>query len=238
MTGGTLFVSRAEPLFPYIETQFEKFGFAGFSVTGEEKDSLNYVIAENKPRLVLVESSFYCGSTPYMMRKLLDKFPKLNIAALSFLNYPDDLAMRFIVNGVKSYANMYAGMDEFRKGLEAIRDGREYIAPGVQRRIEMRKEFPEAARELTPRHIEIARLLGNAFSTVEIADTLHISVRTVEKDKQEIYRRLNIRNENEIIRVGLFLDLIKPGELIFFGRNYQLNPKPEKKSKLKIRRTA
>ena len=207
MTGGTLFISRAEPLFPYIETRFEKLGFAGFSVTGEEKDSLNYVIAEKKPRLVLVESVFYYGSTPYMMRKLLGKFPKLNIAALSFLNYPDDLAMWFIINGVKSYANMYEGMDEFRKGLEAIRDGKQYTAPRVQRRIEIRKEFPEAARELTPRHIEVARLLGNAFSTVEIADTLHISVRTVEKDKQEIYRRLNIRNENEIIRTGLFLGL-------------------------------
>jgi DNA-binding NarL/FixJ family response regulator len=235
--GGTLLLSREKQLYPQFRKWFEEFGFTDYEITGEERDSLNSVINDMKPRLILVGSGFYGCSTPYMMRQLLKTFPKLNIAAVAgYYKIPDDLAMWFIINGVKSYANLFDGPDEFYRGLKKIRDGEEYISPKVIERIEMRREMPERAGNITPQHLEIIRLLCNGFTGSEICKVLAISDQTLYGHKRKIYTFLNVRNENELIRVALFYGWIKLDELNFFGGEYKLNPLPEKIQEPKIRR--
>jgi DNA-binding NarL/FixJ family response regulator len=231
--GGVLMVSRATKLHSHIKGRLEVLGFQNVDITEEEKDSLNMVINEKNPHLILMGTRFYQCSTPYMMGELLRNFPKLNIAAVSICDYPADLAMYFIINGVKSYVNYLEGTDEFYRGLGRVREGKDYISPEVQEHIETRSELPKKAGLLTPREIEVIRLLANGFTSFEIADVLHISRRTVDTHKTDLYTLLNVRNENELIRVALFLGIIRENELVFFGGRYQLNPKPERKPTLR-----
>ena len=233
MTGGTLAVSRAINLYEYYKKKLELCGFDNVFITGAEKDGLNMLIRDMKPRIVLVESIFYQCCTPFMMADLHKQFPKLYIAAVSLTYFPDDLAMYFIINGVRSYVNLWEGTEQFYTGLEAIRKGREYISPEVQRRMDIRNIFPEPTGKLTCRQIEIIRLVANSFTGAEIADTLHISERSVDSRKTEIYTALNVRNENEVIRVAIFLGIIKADELYFYGRDYVLKPLPPKKPQIR-----
>jgi DNA-binding NarL/FixJ family response regulator len=204
-------------------------GFANFEITGEERDSLNTLINDLKPRLVLAGSGFYACSTPYMMGALRKTFPKLTIAAVTvFYKIPDDLALWFIYNGVRSYINFFDGPDEFYGGLDKVREGKEYISPGVIARMDMRQENGEPAGNVTARQMEIIRLLCNGFTGHEICGVLAISEATLYVQKSKIYTNLNVRNENELIRVALRLGWIKIDELCFFGREYTLNPLPEK----------
>ena len=229
-------VSRMVLLQKRMKSRFEELGFKDVTVTEEEKDSLNSMINKENPRLVIMSSSFYEGCTPFMIGRLLLQFPKLNIAAISLGFFPSELAMRFIIYGAKSYINLWEGEDEFYKGLKEIREGKEYISPAVQGCIEKRNVRPESFHDLTERQIEIVRLLCNGFTTPEIADVLHISSRTVDTHKTAIYTILNVRNENELIRVALYLGIIHVNELIFYGRDYVLNPRPDKKQIKKTRR--
>jgi hypothetical protein len=57
-------VSRAKNLFPYYRKRLLELGFTDVEATGEEKDSLNTVISELKPLLVLVGSGFDHAGTP------------------------------------------------------------------------------------------------------------------------------------------------------------------------------
>jgi DNA-binding NarL/FixJ family response regulator len=235
--GGTLHLSREKALYPYFRKRLPELGFTNYEITGEERDSLNSIINDLKPRLILVDSNFYECSTPYMMRQLLKTFPKLNIAAVSSLcKIPADLAMWFIINGVKSYINFFEAPDEFYRGLSKVRDGQEYVSSTVIERIAMRREMPDPAGNITPRHLEIIRLLCNGFTGREICKVLAISDQTLYDHKKKIYTFLNVRNENELIRVALFHGWIKLDELHFYGREYKLNPLPERKSEQKIRR--
>jgi DNA-binding NarL/FixJ family response regulator len=229
MPGGTLIMSREKRLYPYFRQRLSELGFTNFELTGEERDSLNWLINDLKPRLVLVGSVFYECSTPFMMRQLLKTFPKLNIAAVSlFCKIPDDLGAWFIYNGVKSYINFLEGPDEFYAGLEKVREGEKYVSPGVTERIHMRRELAAPAGNISPRQIEIIRLLCNGFTGAEICDVLAIAEDTLSVQKRNIYTCLNIRNEKELIRVALFHKWITVEELVFFGRRYVLNPRPEK----------
>jgi DNA-binding NarL/FixJ family response regulator len=237
MPGGTLVLIREKQLFPWLEKRLAELGFANVTISGEERDSLNSLIDAMKPRLVLIESDFYESSTPYMMGELLKIFPQLNIAAVSvFCKIPDDLALWFIYNGVKSYINFFEGPDEFYAGLNMVREGRAYISPGVRKRMNMRQESGAPAGNITARQMEIIRLLCNGFTGHEICGVLAISEATLYVQKTKLYTNLNVRNENELIRAALRCGWIKLDELRFFGREYTLNPIPEKPTHQQIGR--
>jgi DNA-binding NarL/FixJ family response regulator len=229
MTGGTLVVSNIVNLHPHFKKRFEALGFRDVSVTAVRKDGLNMLINDMKPRLVLIGAGFYQCATPYMMSLLLRQFPKLNIAALSLSDQPADYGMRFITSGVNSCLRLYDGIDQFYNGLDLIRSGKNFVSASIRERIEIRREIPMPAKELTEREIEIIRLLCNGFSVDETADCLAISSRTVDAHKREIYLKMNVRNAIELVRVALSLELISKDELTFFGGNYELPPEPVKK---------
>jgi len=70
--------------------------------------------------------------------------------------------------------------------------------------------------------------LCNGFTSTEIAAELCVSNRTVDFHKKELNNNFGTRNENELIRVALYLKIIKEDELDFYGRNYVLAPRPKK----------
>ena len=222
-------ISRAVNLFPHWTKEFEEFGFKNVVFTDQEKDSLNSIIREMKPDIVLIGCGFYSRSTPYMMLELLEEFPHLNIAAINIHEFPDELAMYFILNGVKSYANQMDGMEEFHRGLKLIRDGEMYVSPSVQERIILREEEPMPAKIITYRQKEVIRLTCCGFKDKEIGDTLHISRRTVNKHKLEIYRSLNVRNVVELYNVAHYLGFVSLNENFAFPKNFSVAPLPRKK---------
>jgi DNA-binding NarL/FixJ family response regulator len=228
MTKGTLALSREINLHAHFKMWLETLGFRDVTVSAVDRDALNRLIEELKPRRVLISCDYYQCSTPFMIKRLLKQFPGLNIVAVSIAPYPTRLAMRFINNGAKSCVYLTDGVEQFRKGLECVRDGREFISYSVQKTIRAQYDCPKPAGELTEREIEIARLLCNGYTNKRIAENLHISIRTVTSHKSNMYRKLDVENAKELIRVVLYLGIIKQDELCFYGngRNWsRLKPK-------------
>ena len=227
-------VSRAVKLHEPIKKRLEELRFSNVSITALEKDGLNMLISDLKPDILMMSASFYHCSTPYMMGMLKRKFPKVYMSAFSISEYPVDLAMYFIINGAKAYVYAFDGLKEWYEGLDRIRAGKEYISPAIQERINMRSEYPMAARKVTDKQRELILLLCNGFKEKEIANTLHLSVRSVDTFKGRIFRSLNVRNVTELIRVALNIGIIKQAETIFSPRELFVNPKPPKEEIAKI----
>jgi DNA-binding NarL/FixJ family response regulator len=219
MAGGTLMVSRAINLHGHYQKKLEGLGFREVIPTAADRDALVLFINEKKPRLVMMAAAYYYSATAFMISKLIKQFPDIIFAVISVSEYPADLAAGFIANGVKSYVSYWDGEDQFYKGLERVRDGKEFISYSVQERLEMRGEMPETVGRLTKRELEIVRLLCNGFKTSEIMEVLHISEPTVNNHKAAIYPKLNVRNVNEIIRTALTTKIVTLDELIFNGRD-------------------
>jgi len=231
MAGGVLIVSRANNLFPYYKEVFEALGFKNLYFTDQEKDSLNSVIREIRPDLMMIGCGFYRHSTPYMMGVLLDEFPKLNIAAVNIHEFPDDLAMYFIINGCNSYVNLMDGVDEYHKGMRQIRDGKKYVSPSVLERIDMRSEYPEPAGKITGRETEVIRLICSGYKDKDIVDNLHISKRTVDNHKKEIYRTLNVRNFFELSNAAHDTGIVSQDWQCSAPKNFEIRPLPNRKVK-------
>jgi len=61
---------------------------------------------------------------------------------------------------------------------------------------------------ITPRQHEILRLVSIGHTNREIADSLDISVRTVEVHRFNLMRRLNVRNVAQLLRQSMRLNLL------------------------------
>jgi DNA-binding NarL/FixJ family response regulator len=227
MTGGTLMVSRAKNLFPGIKKRLEGLGFGNVEVTGEEKDSLNMVLNELKPRLVLMGSGFYHAGTPYMMGRLRTHYPKLNMAVVSVGEFPDDLATWFIWYGVNSYVNLWEGAEEFHRGLQEVRKGNTYIAPQVQRLIDRLSTWPKTTNKVTDRHMAVLLLLCRGFSFDSIGETLHISRNTVDWHAKELRRMFHVKNRDGLVSMAWELGLVTAGDMCFYDREKEIGPLPE-----------
>ena len=219
MTGGTLVISRMVRLQDRLKGRFEELGFTNVTVTGQEKDSLNYVINEVKPRLVIIGSGFYKAGTPYMMGRLLKDFPNLRIAAVTITEYSDDTATWFMWYGVKSYANLCEGYEEFHKGLQDIRQGKEYVAPTVQRLLDESHEWKTPTVNNPKRQKEVLMLLCNGFSTNDIGDCLQISRRTVEGHLDELYNTFCAHTREELISNAFYLGVVTRDDLCFYRKS-------------------
>ena len=227
MSGGTLVVSRAVNNHKYYKQRIEGKGIKNVYVTDVDRDGLNSIIYNMKPDLMIMGARFYQCSTPYMMGVIKKEFPKLNMAAVCYDDYPADLGMYFIVNGVNSYFNMFEGIDQFNLGFDKILSGKVFVSEVVKKRIAIRESNLIPAIKLSQTKLEIIRCICNGFNKDEIADTLYLSPSTVGNYKEEIYRSLNVRNNNELMKEALRLHLVTQDELVFCHRNHALKPLPK-----------
>jgi DNA-binding NarL/FixJ family response regulator len=228
MPGGTLIVSRAVNLFPCFKKGLEELGFNDVEATSEEKDSLNSVINELKPRLVLIESEFYHAGTPYMAGMILKNFPKLNIAAVSLGEFPDSLAVWFIWRGVKSYINVREGYEEFRYGLQEVQKGNYYISPGVRRMIDLFPEWPKTKNKVQRRQMETLMFLCCGFIPEHIGNSMHIDRRTVSRNLNDLYRIFHVKNREEMVAIAWGLGIVTGKDMCFHDRKRdESGPLPE-----------
>ena len=80
------------------------------------------------------------------------------------------------------------------------------------------RDYPERAKAgeaaqvdiLTPRESEIVKLVAEGHSSKEIADTLVISVKTVERHRSNVLEKLGIRDRLELTRYAIRQGLIEP----------------------------
>jgi DNA-binding CsgD family transcriptional regulator len=161
-----------------------------------------------------------------MMGLIKKNFSWLNMAAVCFDEYPADLGMYFVLNGVNSYFSMFDSIEQFKIGVAKILEGKEFVSEVVKDRISIRKSEPEPARRLPQKHIEVIRCICNGFNKYEIADNLYLSPRTVENYREEIYRSLNVNDIADLFRAALRLRFVTEDELIFCPRKITLKPLP------------
>jgi DNA-binding NarL/FixJ family response regulator len=227
MNGGVLVVARAEELHTEYKAWLEKLGFEDVTVTGKKNDALNTVISNNKPRLVLFDSSFYQAGTPCRIGELLKLFPKLNIAVVSLHDYPLSDAPWFIWHGAKSYVNLWEGYGEFKRGLRIVREGKPYISSKVQKLIDRCGEWPDTKNKMTKRQKECLIMLCCGLIPDQIGEALHISRSTVYNHLDSLYRAFHAGSREEMIALAWEMELVTPKDIRFYNRKKERGQLPE-----------
>jgi DNA-binding NarL/FixJ family response regulator len=93
------------------------------------------------------------------------------------------------------------------QAIDAVMAGQVYLSSGLGnkllRRMAGRSDTSGLRPELSPREIEVLRLVGQGKSTREIADALNRSVKTIETHKQALKTKLGADTPAALVRLAL-----------------------------------
>ena len=94
--------------------------------------------------------------------------------------------------------------DNLAEALQRLRNGKIYVSDAIQERFlqNMTTTGSTSSRgieSLSDRELEVYRHIGHGVSTREIADRLHLSVKTIETYRAHIKEKLNLSNASELV---------------------------------------
>lgn len=106
--------------------------------------------------------------------------------------------------GVNRYITKFCREDEIYKALDACRNDEKYYCSKVLDII-ISKTFGEEEKitELTPREIEIVKLLGQGKMAKEISSMLNVSIHTIYTHRKNIMKKLQISSPVELITYAI-----------------------------------
>ncbi|GBU28512.1 hypothetical protein R84B8_02071 [Treponema sp. R8-4-B8] len=227
MSGGVLVLTRAVGHHAEIKKWLEALGFQNVTVTDKDNNALNTVICNKNPSLVIIDSWFYHICTAERIKKLLEVFPKLNIAVVSNHDFPVSYAPCFIWSGAKSYLDMWEDNNEFYRGLRIVREGGQYISPKVQEIIDHFDEYPDANSKVTKKERECLVMLCSGFTIEQIMEELDIAKSTVYNHLNSLYKTFHVHSREEMIALAWEMELVTPKDIRFYDGKKECLPIPK-----------
>jgi len=130
--------------------------------------------------------------------------PQLKILAVS--NYDEyEYVKNMIDTGAKGYLLKNVGPSELTEAIETILSGNFYYANEIAV-LMINKKGPSQNKignaRLTPREIEVLKLIASEMSNKEIAQSLHIEKRTVDAHRQNLLNKLKAKNTVSLVRLA------------------------------------
>jgi DNA-binding NarL/FixJ family response regulator len=173
-----------------------------YEIIGEAEDGLEAIrlIKKQKPDLVLLDLSMPRMNGLSVLREIKGAMPEVKILVLS-IHESDQYVLQAFEAKADGYAIKDSSREELRVAIRSVLEGKKYISPGVAGNVlegylDGRKTLKtkSALDTVTEREKEILKLLGEGYQNKEIAELVHISVKTVEKHRANIMAKLDLHN--------------------------------------------
>ncbi len=173
-----------------------------FEVIGMAEDGLEAIrlVRDTTPDLVLLDLSMPRLDGLSAMRDIKKLCPETRILALT-IHTDEEYVLEAFREGADGYCLKDAGRSELKMAIESVLSGKPYFSPGISEKVlegylEGRKTLKSISswETITRREREVLKLIGEAYTNKEIADLLCISVKTVEKHRSNIMKKLDLHN--------------------------------------------
>jgi two-component system response regulator NreC len=181
-------------------------------VVGEADNGRTVVklVQELAPHVVIMDISMPDLNGIEATRQILGEVPGVKVIALSM--HSDSL---FVLNMFKAGASGYllkdCALEELVKAVRTVMNRKIYLSPGISDIVI--KDFvigfsptestSSAYSILTPREREVLQLMAEGKTTNQIAESLFVSVKTVEAHRKQMMNKLNIHSVAELTKYAI-----------------------------------
>ena len=186
-------------------------------VVGEAGDGCEAVeCVENlRPALVLMDLSMPGKDGMEATREIKRRFPETRILALT-VHDSEEYVLVALKAGADGYILKKATHAELVMAIRSVLAGEPYLSPGISDKVIKgylagKKTLRGTASWdiLTPREMEVLKLIAEGYKSKEIAEHLFISVNTVEKHRNNIMRKLDLHNAPGLTAFAIKKGLVK-----------------------------
>ena len=185
-------------------------------ILAEAEDGLEAVqcVKRTRPELLLLDLSMPRLSGISVMKDVKRQFPEVKILALT-IHESDQYVLEAFEAGADGYCIKDASLEELMVAIDSVLQGKTYISPGIADNVmegflEDRKRLKTKTDwdTVTQREREVLKLLAEGYLNKEIAEFLHISVKTVEKHRANIMNKLDLHNASALTAFAIEKGLV------------------------------
>ncbi|MBE0673985.1 MAG: response regulator transcription factor [Bacteroidales bacterium] len=177
--------------------------FPGLQVTGEAADgkSLLTLLGEGEADIVLMDINMPEMDGIDATRQAMARYPDLNIIALSMYG-EEEYYYKMVDAGAKGFLLKDSDIKEVREAILAVMKGGSYFSQELLHHVIQKfktRETEIRMANLSKREKEILLKICEGLSNQEIADTLFISKRTVDKHRANLLSKTSSKNTASLI---------------------------------------
>lgn len=167
-----------------------------------------------KPDVILMDLVMPLLDGVEALRRIVAADPQAKVIILT--SYADDEKIFSAIRaGACGYLMKDVSPQELAKAIRMARDGEPLLSPDVARRLMEHVSHPEpvgsaALARLTPREVEVLRLIAGGRSNKEIAGDLTLSEKTVKTHVSNLLRKLDLADRTQAALFAVRNSLVEP----------------------------
>jgi DNA-binding NarL/FixJ family response regulator len=186
-------------------------GEADMKVVGEAENGRQAVVLTKKtlPDVVVMDVAMPVLNGIEATRQILKNLPATKVLALTSYG-DDDYVAQFMQAGGHGFLIKQTAADDLLKAIREVQRGKSFFSPAVAKRLrqQRREAFSNGqpafkSAELTSRESEVLQLIAEGFANKQVAVELAISIKTVEKHRQQLMNKLNIHDVAGLTRYAI-----------------------------------
>lgn len=183
-----------------------------FEVVGT---ALNFFDAEKlvkklQPDLAIIDLNLGDKDGLELIQLFTEKYPRTKILVLSMME-ERYYAQRCLACGARGYIMKAMAADTVISAIKTVLAGKIWLSDTEQSRYINSLFYQpgqnlagkDLIKTLTNRQLQIFRMLGSGQGTIEIANALSLSSKTVEAHKEQLKKKLNCKSAQELLQLAI-----------------------------------
>jgi two-component system response regulator NreC len=175
---------------------------AGCEVVAEAGDAdtaLRYVRG-HRPDVLVLDLNMPGGTSLEVVEEIARSIPETKVVVLTMQDDPE-FARQAMGAGALAYVLKEAADDELVEAVARAARGETYLNPRLGAQLAATPTGPPG--DLSPRELEVLRLIALGHTNNEIAGQLFLSVRTIESHRAHIQQKLALGTRAELVRYAM-----------------------------------
>ncbi|HTD68525.1 MAG TPA: response regulator transcription factor [Candidatus Limnocylindria bacterium] len=181
-----------------------------FDIVGEASNGQDAIARVKKltPDVVVMNISLPGMDGLETTRYLRESFPKVRVLILAG-NQSKEMVKHVVRSGAPGYLSKSASPTELALAIEQVHRGETFFTADVAQAffeefVQNGGRLPDSGpKPLSPRERQVLGLIVEGLPNKEVATHLKLSVRTVEKHRQRVMRKLGVRRATELVKFAV-----------------------------------
>lgn len=159
-------------------------------------------------------------------RRIRQQSPETRVLFLT-MHEAEEYFFRALRAGAAGYVIKRTAAVDLLAAVRAVARGESFLSPSVARALvtdyterglrvapadvePTQHRAPDSYETLTSREREVLQLVGEGFTNQEIADRLHLSIKTVQSHRAAVMEKLDLRDVTHLVRYAVRRGLVDP----------------------------
>ena len=188
-----------------------------FEVVAEASDGLEAIrcVQQTAPDVLIIDLTMPRMTGMHAIKDIKSAHPEVKIIVLT-VHTAEEYVYESLKAGAGGYVLKAADFGALIMAIRCVLMGKAYISPDISGTVVVGylkgskdREAPSGKESLTPREQDVLKLVAEGYKNREIGDMLCVSIKTVEKHRENIKRKLDLNGTSAMIAYAMEHGMVK-----------------------------